>query len=164
MTDFTYENPLLDTLDESLVDEALAQNENRPRGAGFQPLPKGRYAATLTDWSTETVPGDVNYPLAGQRRIRATFETEHDGRVRKVFMDLTDYPARWNPKDGQERGDLVREYVLGAQLQVATGQRGKPLSEALEAARTTPIDLEVGLDKRDAKRNAVFAVHSTVRG
>ena len=156
MTD--YSNPLLDALDEMEMDDALAGAEKRSGGGGFRALPKGRYRSLLTDWNTETVEHERS-PLVGQTRVRATFETDHDGRTRKVFVDFTTYPATWPLRDGETKPQHVREFVLAGQLTKALGMRGKPFSEILEQARMTPVDLEVGVDKKKTDRNVVYAVH-----
>lgn len=162
MTDF-YDNPLLDALNEDDLDAALAQDAARPKRGGFSPLPRGRYTALLTDWGTETVDHPAS-PLCGKTRIRATFETEHDGRQRRIFADFTTEKVTWPPREGETTPTIVREFVLGAHLTKALGMRGKPFSEILEAARTNPVDLEVGIDRKKTDRNVVYAVHSTVRG
>lgn len=159
MTEF-YENPLLETISDADLDAMDAQEAARPKGA--PPLPKGRYVAYLTDWGTDTVPDHFAGPMAGQRRIRVTFETEYDGRQRKIFADLTDQRIEF-PATADKPAAFVREYRLAGQLLKATGQRGKPLSDALEAARTTAVDLEVGVDTKK-NRNVVYAIHSQVGG
>lgn len=156
----SYENPLLNTIPDDDLDAMDAQETARPKGGS--PLPKGRYTSYLTDWTTDTVPDHFAGPMAGQRRIRATFETEYDNRNRKLFVDLTDQRIQFEAT-ADKPAAFVREYRLAGQLLKATGQRGKPLSDALEAARTMGVDLEVGVDTKK-NRNVVYAIHSQVGG
>jgi hypothetical protein len=147
------------TIDDAAMDEALALDAARPR-PGRQPLPKGRYTCYLTDWTEEIATAGL---LEGQTRYRATFETDVDGVGRKLFADFTVYPAKFEARDGKP-ASYVREFVLAAQITKALGLRGKPLPEVLDAARTAPVSLEVGIDRKNSARNVVYAVHSSLEG
>lgn len=154
MTNDFYENPVLDSLDDSLFDEALQQANERP---GFEPVPKGKYTAYLTDWRTETATAGL---MEGHPLTLTTFTFEYNGVERKIWPDFTTAEVR---KDGK----LIRPVALAAQLIKALGMRGKPFNEVLESARTTAVSLEIGIQKERTvngktypARNQVYAIHS----